>query len=69
MARADLVDFVKGEIALLREYADDMEKDLARVEKGQKAPGVRIRKTCQDVKQVATGIRGAVLELNKTPVE
>lgn len=49
----------------LRKLVADAEEDIQKAEGGNKAAGVRVRKTMQEVKSVAQEIRVGVLELKK----
>lgn len=69
MDRATLIAAVRDDLCGLKELLEEMEEDLAKVEKGRKAPGVRIRKNCQEMKHFLANIRTNVLDINKIPVE
>jgi len=47
----------------LKQVIADTEDDLAKAEGGNKAAGTRVRKSMQDVKNLAQDIRKKVLEL------
>jgi len=50
----------------LKKIVTEVEDDIAKAEGGNKAAGVRVRKTMQDVKNAAQEIREKVLTLSKT---
>lgn len=47
----------------LKQIIADVEEDIRKAEGGNKAAGTRVRKSMQDVKNVAQEIRKQVLEL------
>lgn len=49
----------------LKKLVAEVEDDIAKTEGGNKAAGVRVRKTMQDIKNAAQAIREKVLELGK----
>lgn len=49
----------------LKKLIAEVEEDIAKAEGGNKAAGVRVRKTMQDIKTAAQGIREKILELSK----
>jgi len=49
----------------LRKLVNDAEDDIQKAEGGNKAAGVRVRKTMQEIKSVAQEIRKGVLELKQ----
>lgn len=49
----------------LKKLVAEVEDDIAKTEGGNKAAGVRVRKTMQDIKNAAQEIREKVLELSK----
>jgi hypothetical protein len=60
-----------GDIAVqayeqLKQIIADVEEDIRKAEGGNKAAGTRVRKSMQDVKNVAQEIRKQVLELRGT---
>jgi hypothetical protein len=50
----------------LKKLVAEVEDDIAKAEGGNKAAGVRVRKSMQDLKNAAQEIREKVLELSKT---
>ena len=50
----------------LKQMIADVEEDIRKAEGGNKAAGTRVRKSMQDVKNVAQEIRKQVLELRGT---
>ncbi|MHC4976343.1 MAG: histone H1 [Planctomycetota bacterium] len=50
----------------LKQIIADVEEDIRKAEGGNKAAGTRVRKSMQDVKNVAQEIRKQVLELRGT---
>lgn len=51
------------EFEQLKRMINEAEEDLRKAEGGNKAAGTRVRKTMQDVKNIAQEIRKKVLEL------
>jgi histone H1-like protein Hc1 len=47
----------------LKQLVADVEEDIRKAEGGNKAAGTRVRKSMQDVKNIAQEIRKQVLEL------
>ena len=69
MNRAALIAAVRDDLCGMKDLIEEMESDLEKVEKGRKAPGVRIRKNCQEMKHFLANIRTNVLDINKMPTE
>jgi hypothetical protein len=56
------MDLYEQLCAKVREVEDDMKKAVG----GNKAAGTRVRKSMQDIKDIAQQIRGKVLEMRGT---
>lgn len=46
----------------LKQLISDIEEDIVKAEGGNKAAGTRVRKTMQDIKQLAQTVRIKILE-------
>ena len=46
----------------LKQLISDIEEDVVKAEGGNKAAGTRVRKTMQDIKQLAQTVRIKILE-------
>ncbi len=47
----------------LKSVVAEAEDDLAKVERGNKAAGTRVRKAMQDIKKIAQEVRVKILEM------
>lgn len=65
LAKAELMDMQEYE--QLKQLVESAADDVAKATGGNKAAGTRVRKTMQDVKDMAQTIRKKILEVRSQP--